>query len=60
MTRRAPWHPRRRRPLRVPWVDNLKITLITGAVVHAATAYIVDIDWYYDTEGTTSRTVGEP
>jgi hypothetical protein len=44
----------------VPWVDNLKITLITGAVVHAATAYIVDIDWYYDTEGTTSRTVGEP
>jgi hypothetical protein len=37
-------------------VDNLKITVVAGVVVaHAATAYILDIDWYYDIERTTSR-----
>jgi hypothetical protein len=39
---------------RLPWVDNLKIGVIAGVVVaHAATAYVVDIDWYYQ-ERTTS------
>jgi hypothetical protein len=41
---------------RLPSVDNLKIAVIAGVVVvHAATAYIIDIDWYYDTERTTSQ-----
>ena len=33
---------------RAGWMDNLRITAITGVIVlHAATAYILDIDWYY-------------
>ncbi|MGZ4602327.1 MAG: acyltransferase family protein [Kineosporiaceae bacterium] len=38
------------------WVDNLRVVLIAGViVVHTATAYVVDIPWYYDDERTTSR-----
>jgi glucans biosynthesis protein C len=44
---------------RLPWVDNLKLAVIAGVVVvHAATAYILDIDWYYDTERSTSQLWG--
>jgi len=33
------------------WVDNLRVVLIAGViVVHTATAYVVDIPWYYDDE----------
>lgn len=33
------------------WVDNLRVILIAGViVVHVATAYLVDIPWYYDDE----------
>ncbi len=33
------------------WVDNLRVLLIAGViVVHTATAYVVDIPWYYDDE----------
>ena len=40
---------------RLAWVDNLKIAVIAGVIVaHAATAYILDIDWYYDIERTSS------
>src|SRR5512132_1895169 len=41
---------------RLRWADNLKITVIAAVVVvHAATAYVVDIAWYYDMERTTSQ-----
>lgn len=34
---------------RQAWMDNLRITLISGVVVaHAATAYVVDVGWYYE------------
>ena len=37
------------------WVDNLRVTLIAGViVVHTATAYVIDIPWYYDDERTGS------
>jgi hypothetical protein len=37
------------------WVDNLRIILIAGViVVHTATAYVVDIPWYYEYERTSS------
>jgi Acyltransferase family len=40
---------------RMSWVDRLKIVVVTGViVVHAATAYVVDISWYYE-ERTTSE-----
>jgi surface polysaccharide O-acyltransferase-like enzyme len=33
------------------WVDNLRVLLIAGViVVHTATAYVVDIPWYYEEE----------
>ncbi len=33
------------------WVDNLRVLLIAGVIVaHTATAYVVDIPWYYDDE----------
>jgi len=38
------------------WVDNLRVTLIAGViVVHTATAYVVDVPWYYDDERTSSQ-----
>jgi hypothetical protein len=41
---------------RLAWVDNLKVTVIAAVVVvHAATAYVIDIAWYYDMERTTSQ-----
>ena len=40
---------------RLAWVDNLKIAVIAGVVVvHAAMAYLIDADWYYQ-ERTTSQ-----
>jgi hypothetical protein len=41
----------------VLWVDSVRVVLIAGViVVHAATAYLVDIaGWYYDDELTTSE-----
>lgn len=42
---------------RSAWLDNLRVTLIAGVIVaHAATAYIVEVDWYYD-ERTTNEVV---
>lgn len=39
---------------RLAWVDRLKVVTIAGVVVvHVATAYVVDIGWYYE-ERTTS------
>jgi hypothetical protein len=38
-------------------MDNLRITAITGVIVlHAATAYILDIDWYYEERTTSALT----
>jgi glucans biosynthesis protein C len=43
--------------LRAGWIDSLLVTAIAGMiVVHAATAYILEIDWYYQ-ERTTSELV---
>jgi fucose 4-O-acetylase-like acetyltransferase len=45
----------RSRP-REQWVDNLRVLVIAGVIVaHAATAYVVDVPWYYDEERTTSK-----
>jgi len=36
------------------WADNLRVLVIAGVIVtHAATAYVIDVDWYYE-ERTTS------
>jgi hypothetical protein len=44
----------RTRP-REQWAENLRLVLIAGVVVaHTATAYLVDIPWYYDDEQSTS------
>ena len=44
----------RSRP-REQWADNLRVAVIAAViVVHTATAYLVDIPWYYDDERTTS------
>lgn len=38
-----------------PWVDNLRVVVISGVIVgHTATAYVVDFPWYYDDERATS------
>ncbi len=34
---------------RQAWMDNLRVAVITGVIVlHVATAYILDISWYYE------------
>ena len=39
---------------RAAWADNLRVALIAGVIVaHVATAYVVDVSWYYE-ERTTS------
>lgn len=41
----AAGHP----PLRRPYIDRLRVTVIAGVIVfHAATAYVVDVPWYYE------------
>ena len=33
---------------RQPWIDNLRVAVIAGVIVHhVATAYVLDVDWYY-------------
>jgi len=45
--------------LRVGWMGNLRVSVIAGVIVaHAATAYVVDVDWYYQ-ERTTSTLAAE-
>ncbi len=40
---------------RSAWLDNLRVALIAGVITaHAATAYIVEVDWYFE-ERTTSE-----
>jgi len=47
----------RSRP-REQWADNLRVAVIAGViVVHTATAYVVDIPWYYNDERTTAGVV---
>jgi hypothetical protein len=42
---------------RVGWIDNLRVTVIAGVIVlHAATAYLLDIDWYYQERTTSTLT----
>lgn len=42
---------------RVGWMDTLRVTAIAGVIVmHAATAYILDIDWYYEERTTAALT----
>jgi glucan biosynthesis protein C len=36
-------------PGRQVWMDNLRVAVITGVIVlHVATAYVLDISWYYE------------
>jgi len=40
---------------RTAWLDNLRVVLIGGVIAaHVATAYIVEVDWYFE-ERTTSE-----
>ena len=42
---------------RVGWMDTLRVTAIAGVIVmHAATAYLIDIDWYYQERTTSTLT----
>ena len=42
---------------RLAWMDTLRVTAIAGVIVmHAATAYILDIDWYYQERTTSALT----
>jgi peptidoglycan/LPS O-acetylase OafA/YrhL len=42
---------------RWPWVDNLRVTVIAGViVVHVATAYVLDSDWYYEERASSAVT----
>jgi glucan biosynthesis protein C len=42
---------------RLGWMDTLRVTAIAGVIVmHAATAYILDIDWYYQERTTSTLT----
>ena len=42
---------------RIPWMDRVRVVTIAGVVVaHTATAYLVEIGWYYE-ERTTSATL---
>lgn len=44
---------------RIPWMDRLRVVTIAGVVVaHVATAYVVDIGWYYE-ERTTSTLLSD-
>jgi glucans biosynthesis protein C len=39
----------REEPRRWAWMDNLRVVVIAGVIVeHVATAYVLDIDWYYE------------
>jgi fucose 4-O-acetylase-like acetyltransferase len=41
---------------RTAWLDNLRVVLIAGVITaHVATAYIVEVDWYFE-----DRTTAEP
>jgi peptidoglycan/LPS O-acetylase OafA/YrhL len=34
---------------RLAWMDNLRVVVIAGVIVtHVATAYALDVDWYYE------------
>jgi Acyltransferase family len=42
---------------RAGWMDSLRVVVIAGVIIlHAATAYILDIDWYYQERTTSTLT----
>ena len=42
---------------RAAWMDNLRVAVIAGVILlHAATAYILDVDWYYQERTTSTLT----
>jgi hypothetical protein len=42
---------------RAGWIDTLRVAVIAGVIIlHAATAYILDIDWYYQERTTSTLT----
>ncbi|HWD46384.1 MAG TPA: acyltransferase family protein [Actinomycetota bacterium] len=42
---------------RTGWIDTLRVAVIAGVIIlHAATAYILDIDWYYQERTTSTLT----
>lgn len=44
---------------RQAWMDNLRVAVIVGVIVmHVATTYILDIDWYYEERTASGITVG--
>lgn len=48
---------KRQREPRRAWIDNLRVAVIAGVIVdHVATAYVLDIDWYYEERTTHAAT----
>jgi glucan biosynthesis protein C len=44
-------------PRRWAWMDNLRVAVIAGVIVeHVATAYVLDIDWYYEERSSSAVT----
>jgi Acyltransferase family len=47
----------REAPRRWAWMDNLRVVVIAGVIVeHVATAYVLDIDWYYEERSSSAVT----
>jgi surface polysaccharide O-acyltransferase-like enzyme len=47
----------REEPRRWAWMDNLRVVVIAGVIVeHVATAYVLDIDWYYEERSSSAMT----
>jgi glucans biosynthesis protein C len=47
----------REEPRRWAWMDNLRVAVIAGVIVeHVATAYVLDIDWYYEERSSSAVT----
>jgi surface polysaccharide O-acyltransferase-like enzyme len=45
------------RAMRQAWIDNLRVTVIAGVILmHVASAYVLDIDWYYEERTTSAAT----
>src|SRR5262245_58174607 len=43
--------------VRQAWMDNLRVAVIVGVIVeHVASAYVLDIDWYYEERTTSAAT----
>ena len=43
---------------RLPWIDRLRLCIIAGVIVmHASTAYVVNVGWYYEERTTSTASI---